>query len=209
MQSPQNNDKIYDTLYDFTGCRVVIPFTDMGISSHETKIIEHNRQFHTIKIKIDGANFISSLTHISIVIFTKDDILHFMGSVRKSFDINTIEIAIYNGKHKEDRRNPRYDISSCGLVSSLCISRQFITLRTPLMVNVINISSSGALVRTLPNAFFKGSIFSLDLELNGSEMKLMCLVVRVNELDAETANYGCEFVPVEHNHIVGGLPNES
>ncbi len=210
MNYLNKNEKIYDDSYDFTGCRVVIPMEDMGISSHDSTIIEHDRQAHTIKIRTVGENNLNQMTHISVLIFVDDNILHFMGTVHKNPSPLVYDIAIYNGKRKEDRRHPRFDISSRGVVETLCISQQYIKLRMPLSVDVINISNCGALVRTLPNAFFKNHVFSLDLELNGSLMNFMCLVVRVNEIDDKTSNYGCEFIPIAHKtYNIGGIINAS
>lgn len=78
------------------------------------------------------------------------------------------------------------------LISNMFITGWNITLRKPIEVETINISSSGILFRADAGSFYIGSEFMLSLEIEERAMNFKCEVVRIQNSTIRTEEYGCK-----------------
>ncbi len=197
MLNNMDSEKVYDASFDFTGNRAVIYYKEGQSEGLEAKVVSHNKQFHTIMVSSRDIKLLNSYSHVLVIIFADGQLVNYKGTVRKSHDSSSVEIAIYNGTNQESRRHKRFDVNISAFVDRLVISDQSVTLRKPFDILFLNMSSSGALIRTYPGVFFLGTVFRTTVDINGSDMVVLCIVVRVSEKDIETCDYGCEFLEIE------------
>ncbi len=187
------NDYSLDFLNDYEKCRVIIKDADTESTVTDTTILEYDKDFHSIKVKLP-LKYKSTTGKFSLLIFTSNKVLIYLGTTRKVFNLGFTEIALYSGRIKEDRKAQRFPININGIVCGIVIDNKTITLRKPLDIQAINISATGILLNTMSDCFFKGSIVKIEVEMYGAITTLYCNVVRIKETDMSCSDYGCRLV---------------
>ena len=105
---------------------------------------------------------------------------------------NEIEVLLGRRKVKEDRKRTRYRIRMKGHVTTIRIEKEKISLKKPIEVKTLNMSSNGILMRADSGSFYIGSNFSTSLFIDGKELEFDCEVVRIQNSKARTEEYGCK-----------------
>jgi len=129
---------------------------------------------------------------IYALIFGHENLYEYVGAIRGTIIANEMEILLGKSRMKEDRKQLRYNISMTGMILSIIISGWTITLRKPIEVKTINISSSGILFQADAGSFGIGNEFMLLLEIEEKAMKLKCEVIRIQNSTIRTEEYGCK-----------------
>ncbi len=194
--SMDTNKHVDDINYsiDFTNSRVILKNMDNDEKIADSKILEYHKEYHSIVVKLPLTAKIDS-DRFSVLILTSTNVIHYLGTLRKVFNLGYAEIALYKGEEKEERKAVRYPINVEGIVDALVVSNQIVKLNVPVSASLINISSTGVLVMALSDCLYIGSIFRLCVQIGDVETTLYCNVVRMSEVDITTAGYGCVIVP--------------
>lgn len=128
---------------------------------------------------------------VTALVFGSDNLYEFEGSIRSSAIGN--EVAVYAGKPhaKEDRAKQRYAMAAKGVVISMYFLGQEVQLSRPMVLETVNISASGILIRMDSGSFEPGNIFRMIIPIEGRKLEFTCEVVRVQNDTWLTEEYGC------------------
>lgn len=176
---------------NYKGYTAIVKGQDNG-SEMRTVILEHDTNFMTIEVK-GRPNGIAIGEHVNILVLLPGSAHEFSGVLRKC-NGTTTGMTLYNGRVKESRGATRYVANSPALVAHLIYSGQLVPLCNPLNVLLVNVSTSGALIRTKPNSFAKDAEAELKMNTGDSETVVQGVVVRVHDIDEGATEYGFRFV---------------
>lgn len=176
---------------DLRGRRIIIKSLDNQKMIADTRISNYDAENSIVRVSAaDIPN--RKCEQISALIFGNESLYEYIGSIRKTVIANEIEILLGKSREKEDRSQSRYNISMIAAIPSMIITGWNVTLRQPIEVETINISSNGILFRADAGSFYIGSEFMLSLEIEGRAMSLKCEVIRIQNSTIRTEEYGCK-----------------
>lgn len=177
---------------NYTGRRIFIHDADSN-SIANTTVSAYNSQYMVVSVKEDLSKNNNS-EFVSVLILTDDGVHEYQGKFHRSAHTMLTDIALFKGKVVENRAAQRYAINTTAFVESLIIDDLVVPLLNPLTVFAVNMSATGALLRSLPNSFNLESILEFKLNIGGKATTLYAKVVRVQNTDPASAEYGCEFI---------------
>ena len=176
---------------DLRGRRIIIKSLDDQKLIADTGISNYDAENSIVRVSAADVPD-RKCEQINALIFGNESLYEYVGSIRKTVIANEIEILLGKSREKEDRSQSRYKISMTALISNMFITGWNITLRKPIEVETINISSSGILFRADAGSFYIGSEFMLSLEIEERAMNFKCEVVRIQNSTIRTEEYGCK-----------------
>ncbi len=192
------DNKVYDYSHNFENKRVIVKDSQGQETLIDASILTHNKQYHTVEIPVLDAVKKTLPAKVILIILLSDRIIHYYGTVRPTLVMGRIEVALYRGSEKEDRKHKRYKLLVDGIVDSMMIEGQVIALSKEIPVDVINISRGGVLIRGERSSFLIGAILRLRINMNEKEeTSLFCKVVRMNEISTIEAEFGCQLENIE------------
>ncbi len=177
-----------------TGRHVIISTLEGTEILADTRIVEYNKNLHTIRIRTPRRQDIYGKTHVSVEVYTEDGISHYQGTVRKSVSMDSVEIALFQGFRKNIRNAQRYRVNAIGVIDVIWLEDQRLVLRKPMGIRVLNISAGGVMIAAQPGSFLEGMSFVLHIKLKEKFFSAQCQVMRSNEIDLATVQYGCQFI---------------
>ncbi len=144
-------------------------------------------------VRVSAANIPDrEYERIYALIFGNEGLYEYVGTIRGTVIANEIEILLGKSRMKEDRKRFRYNISMTGTILCIIIDGWNVTLRKPIKVQTINISSNGILFQADAGSFYLGNEFMLLLEIEEKVMGMKCEVVRIQNSTVRTEEYGCK-----------------
>lgn len=176
---------------NFESCRVIIRERKKNTIIADTMILNYDKDRLLIQIKRESFDS-ERYKIVALLILSEEGVYEYLGTVKRVF-ADHIEIGLYKGKPKENRLAPRYEIHTEGRIKMITVLSQKVQLKEPIIVDVINISKKGVLIKTLPNTFYPEIMFDLEI-MNQKELILTSLVVWVKNINAVESYYGCRFV---------------
>ncbi len=180
---------------DLTDCRVVIKAQDTDEVIFESKVISHDKHYHNIRIGAPRGT--KGRDRVTAIVFAEDEVIRYLGTMRRTGMAGVMEIALYAGETKEDRQAKRYTVNLPAIVDGIVFSEQVVDLRTPLSVLVGNISTSGVMVVAQASSFYSDNIIRVKIDTDTMKTMLYGLVVRIRVIDGGMEEYGCRFVDYE------------
>ena len=157
----------------------------------DTKIIRYDILNNSVTISADSL-MRKELSNVSILIFGVKKLYEFHGTIKGAMIENEVEVLLGRKKVKEDRKKPRYRIRMKGQVNAIQIQNQNVSLRKPIEIKTINMSSNGILMKADSGSFYIGSSFSISMIIDQKELEFDCEVVRIQNSKARTEEYGCK-----------------
>lgn len=127
---------------------------------------------------------------LSLLVLAREGVLEYSGNLRK-ISSGVAEIALFGERKKEDRNFTRYEMKTEGRVEALLIGNTRIELRKPVPVSILNISANGILFRGDIDAFRRGSKVRVRVGLKDNSFVGEYEIVRSQNRNKETAEYGC------------------
>lgn len=179
---------------EFRGCRVVIRDVANDQLVADTKIVDFDSYRNIIKISASSVNGLGEKAITALVIDRKGSIYEYAGQMRNAVVANEVEVRLGAGKSKEDRKRARYRIEAKGRVEAVILEEQTIYLHKPIEMSTKNISANGLLLETMSGSFDIGSQILLNLKLGDTVLKNKYEVVRVQNSNLKTEEYGCVLV---------------
>lgn len=176
----------------FKNCKVFIHSLTNKNVSHDSVILEHDKQRIVITIKGSLSMFAEN-DKVSLLIIDKSAIYEFKGTVRKEESSETREIALFSGKEKESREAARYAVNLSAKVEGLIIGKGILPINPPAYVQILNISSTGMLIQTSANIFNLETNFRIRINMGSSESIFLAKVMRVHSINGTLTEYGCIF----------------
>lgn len=181
-------------------CRVLIKDAVTGQLLADTQITDYDPQKKILKIRP------SSLTvkkaelkngPISALIFGENGLYEYSGALRVALIANEIEVSLSGGREKESRSNSRYDILVRGKAEAIVLENQKVFLRNPIEIVTKNISGNGVLIQAMAGSFEAGDCLQLMMEINGRKIRGDYKVLRKQNCNIWTEEYGCQKVDLK------------
>lgn len=177
---------------DFVACKAFFYEEETGKKLGQATIVKHDRINFLITVTETSVSF-EGQSRVLLLILTRGQPQEYMGTVRHRTSMGTREIALFKGRAKEDRSSCRYTVNTPARVEQLLISGRLLPLPKPVDAVVLNVSTTGVLLRARANALNVGTSFQLKMDIDGSVAVLNTTVVRIDPIDKISAEYGCKF----------------
>ncbi|MGN0348600.1 MAG: PilZ domain-containing protein [Roseburia sp.] len=178
-------------------CRALIRNKKSGQTIADTKITDFDSRRNLIKIRsssLMSGRIQERVLLVSVLIFTKEMLLEYNGRLRMTVTANELEIELSARREREDRESVRYTLEMEGKVEGLLVKHQKIFLRKPIDTISINISERGLLLCAAAGSFEIGDCVIVFLQSDGMELRGEYEVVRTQNSNLWTEEYGCRLV---------------
>lgn len=178
----------------YTDCRAFISDSGSGTIS-EVTIISHNKEYMTISVR-GSFRETTGNEFGTVLILTEEGSVHeFRGRIRRSaIDATHSEIALFKGHEKEDRASKRYTLNTVAVVENLITPTGKQPLTMAVEIVLTNLSTVGVSFKAEPKSFALDTVVEIKLKANASISAMQGRVVRIRNIDATSAEYGCTLV---------------
>ncbi len=183
---------------ELVGRKIQIKDMNTGKLIASTRITAFDSAKKTVKISASGLSS-PGCREVSVLIFGAHRLLEYYGNMNKPVIANELEIDLYSGRVREDRKRLRYDIKAPGKVTGIQIAGKRITLRKPIEITTKNISANGLLIESEAGSFEKGDRILIRLDLGETTLRGMYEVVRIQNQNLWTEEYGCRHIAMGKN----------
>lgn len=175
-------------------CRIIIKAISQNSTLADTVITSCDWQTNTVRI--DSLHLPDSrrMGDVLVLIFEREGLYEYRGKLGSVNISNEKEIRLYQGRERESRLNSRYDFRTAGAVLCIKIKKQQIMLRKPIPISTVNISSSGLLIQAMSESFRPRDEVEIDITMGDRQMKLECQIVRTQNNNLWTEEYGCRII---------------
>ena len=171
-------------------CRILIRNEENGQIIADTEIIRFDSRTNSAYIDADCL-LERKYYNVSAIIFAKECLYEFFGTIKGVLVDNEIEVLLGKGKEKESRARTRYPVALEGNIDGIIIEGRLIKLRKAMYIQTINMSANGILMKADSGCFGIGDCFSLNLKVEDGEIQLYCKTVRIQNSGMLTEEYGC------------------
>lgn len=178
-----------DNSKNLKNCRILVRDSISGELVADTTVEGYDGKRNVLTIS-SGALRGPVKNRLSLLALAKGGVLEYSGNLRK-ISSGVAEIALYGERKKENRNFTRYEMKTEGRVEALLIRDTHIELRKPVPISILNISANGILFRGDIDAFRRGSKVRVRVGLKDSSFVGEYEIVRSQNRNKETAEYGC------------------
>ncbi len=178
-----------DNSKNLKNCRILIRDSVTGELIADTTAEGYDPKRNLLTV-FAGALSRPAKNRLSLLALAKGGVLEYSGNLRKIVN-GMAEIALYGERKKENRNFTRYEMRTEGRVEALLIGDTRIELRKPVSIAILNISANGILFRGDIDAFRRGSKVRVRVGLKDSSFVGEYEIVRSQNRNKETAEYGC------------------
>lgn len=178
-----------DNSKNLKNCRILIRDSVTGELIADTTAEGYDPKRNLLTV-FAGALSRPAKNRLSLLALAKGGVLEYSGNLRKIVN-GMAEIALYGERKKENRNFTRYEMRTEGRVEALLVGDTRIELRKPVPVAILNISANGILFRGDIDAFRRGSKVRVRVGLKDSSFVGEYEIVRSQNRNKETAEYGC------------------
>lgn len=178
-----------DNSKNLKNCRILIRDSVTGELIADTTAEGYDPKRNLLTV-FAGALSKPAKNRLSLLALAKGGVLEYSGNLRKIVN-GMAEIALYGERKKENRNFTRYEMRTEGRVEALLVGDTRIELRKPVPVAILNISANGILFRGDIDAFRRGSKVRVRVGLKDSSFVGEYEIVRSQNRNKETAEYGC------------------
>lgn len=170
--------------------RILIKNMEDGTIIADTKIVRFDSLANAAYISADSI-VDRKYYNISAIVFAKECLYEFFGTIRGVLVGNEIEVSLGKSKEKEDRAKTRYPVALGGTIAGIFIEDRFIKLRKTMHIQTINMSANGILLQADSGCFQIGDRFCLNLKVDEGKIEMNCRIVRIQNSGMLTEEYGC------------------
>lgn len=170
--------------------RILIKNIEDGALIADTRILRFNSLTNSVIISADSLTD-KKYYRIAAFIFAEECLYELAGTIKGVMVDNEIEVFLGRSKEKEDRARTRYPVKLEGVIEAVLIDDREICLRKPIHIRTINMSANGVLMQADAGCFAMGDGFVLTLDMEKGIIVLECGIVRIEQSDMLTEEYGC------------------
>lgn len=178
-----------DNSKNLKNCRILLRESVTGELVADTMVEGYDSRRNMLTIA-SGALRGAVEHRLSLLVLAREGVLEYSGNLRKISN-GMAEIALFGERKKESRNFTRYELKTEGRVEALLIGDTHIDLRKPVPVLILNISANGVLFRGDIDAFRRGTKVRVRVGLKDSSFVGEYEIVRSQNRNKETAEYGC------------------
>lgn len=181
---------------DLIGCRAQMKDIQSNQLIADTRINAYDSNKKMVKISASDIHSFGE-REVSLLVFSKNELFEYFGNLKRVMIANEYEISLYSGGKKEDRKRKRYEIVAEGKVEGIVVNEQKIQLQKPIAFTTRNISADGLLIETMAGSFEKKNQIQVLIELGDNRLQGNYEVVRVQNQNLWTEEYGCRYIVPE------------
>ncbi len=179
--------------------RIVIKNIENDQTIADTKVIRYDSAVNSVIISAQSIPD-KKFYRVYAIIFAENCLYKFYGTIRGVMRENELEVLIGKCETMEERQAVRYSIALEGSVEGVYIDEEKIFLHKSIPIEVIDMSSTGILLKAEAGFFNIGEIYFLMLKTNAGTLKMRCEIVRIkNGGEALTEEYGCRIDKVQRD----------
>lgn len=171
--------------------RIIIKNTENGRTIADTEIISYDSNADSLLIPAASIQD-KKFYRISAIIFAKDHLYKFHGTIRGTVSSREIEVFLSKRDTEKERQALRYPVDLEGKIEGIYKNGKIDMLSKPVPVNAINMSSNGILLKTETGYFRVGEIYSLLLETDAGTLQMQCEIARIQNTISWSKSYGCK-----------------
>ena len=180
-------------MINLKGCRVIIREQKKSNLLADTVILGHNLITNIIKVRASAMAY-RPKEPVELLVFLENKIYSYLGNVQGAVIANEMSIALYDEEQKKGRKFERYEIEAPGSIEGIKIKNNMITLRKPIPVTIKNVSANGVLFKSISGCLDVGMQLQLYMSVTDSGMHYEYKVVRKQNSNPDTEEYGCKMV---------------
>ena len=163
-------------MINLKGCRVIIREQKKSNLLADTVILGHNLITNIIKVRASAMAY-RPKEPVELLVFLENKIYSYLGNVQGA-----------------GRKFERYEIEAPGSIEGIKIKNNMITLRKPIPVTIKNVSANGVLFKSISGCLDVGMQLQLYMSVTDSGMRYEYKVVRKQNSNPDTEEYGCKMV---------------
>ena len=174
---------------DYEGCAVFV-YDQENNRVAEAMILDHNRRDHIIRISHTLEN-VRSTERLNLLIVHPDEVNEYSGTLR-SIIAGSRELALFRQRPRQGREAVRHEINETAV--AIIVDEELKPVSEDIQVTVVNMSTSGAMVKSQFARFKVGDALEIKMNFGGTESLLHAKIVRDRYLGDGIAEFGCKFV---------------
>ena len=171
-------------MINLKNCRVIIREQKKNSVLADTVILGHNLLTNIIKVRASAMAY-RPKEPVGLLVFLENKIYSYLG---------TVQGAVIDEEQKKGRKFERYEIEASGKIEGVRIKNNMITLHKPIPVTIKNMSANGVLFKGISGCLDVGMQLQLYMDVTDSGMRYEYKVVRKQNSNPETEEYGCKMV---------------
>ena len=161
-------------MINLKNCRVIIREQKKNSVLADTVILGHNLLTNIIKVRASAMAY-RPKEPVGLLVFLENKIYSYL-------------------EQKKGRKFERYEIEASGKIEGVRIKNNMITLHKPIPVTIKNMSANGVLFKGISGCLDVGMQLQLYMDVTDSGMRYEYKVVRKQNSNPETEEYGCKMV---------------
>lgn len=170
--------------------RIIIKNAEDNQTIADTEIISFDSNTNSILIPAESIQD-KKFYRISAIIFAKDSLYKFHGTIRGTVRGQGIEVFLSKRETEKERQAARYPVDLWGKIEGVYTDGKINIFNNEIPVNAVNMSSNGILLKTETGLFQIGEIYSLLLKTDVGTLKMECEIIRTQGTGTRSKNYGC------------------
>ena len=175
----------------YENCPAFIYDEDGGLVG-SSRITEHDR--YNVSIRVSGEfKEIKQGSRLNVLIVHDGGASEYNGVARGAAK-NEREISLFNHQERDGRNSIRHTVDSPAVIEHTIVAGERVPLYAPLEVTIVNISTTGALVRSPVGLFSVGTVLEVVLRVDGQDNRLLGEIVRLKANLRGTWDYGFKFI---------------
>ncbi|MDR2569123.1 MAG: PilZ domain-containing protein [Oscillospiraceae bacterium] len=175
---------------DFVNCSAII-YDEKGNELANAQILEYDRNRNTIVV--DDKFALDNRQYCELMILTTPAPLAYKGTIHKHNSYQKL-IALFKEHTRENRSEARYKVNLTANVKHLIYDNKAYAMHTAIDAQVIDLSTKGLRIRSVPNALAKGNIFQISVNNQNSTNLLYADVKYCVNPSPNHSEYGCRFL---------------
>lgn len=171
--------------------RIIIKNTENNQTIADTEIISYDGTADSLLIPA-GSIQDKKFYRVSAIIFAKDNLYKFHGTIRGIVSGREIEVLLSKRDTEKERQALRYPVDLEGKIEGIYKSDGKVDIfNKAVPVNAVNMSSNGVLLKTETGYFKIGETYSLLLKTDAGTLQMQCEIIRIQNSGTWSKNYGC------------------
>lgn len=182
---------------DFTGYNIIIRDSETDETMINSVVVSYNREKMLATIDDEKKLDLTDKT-LKVLIYNTDEAFSFMAHAPKFTGSNRLELGLFHGEHKEERKNERFPLGLDAIVIEhiSAMEEKVATRRLP--AKVVDISKNGICVECVLLEFKVGDHLAAQVMVQGKPHVYYCEIVREIISDTGRKQYGCMLLNKEN-----------
>lgn len=175
---------------DFTGYNIIIRDGETDQTIINSVVLSYNKEKMLATIDDEKSLDLTDKT-LKVLIYNTDEAFSFMAHAPKHTGSSRLELGLFHGEHKEERKNERFPLGLDAVVIEHISAMGEESASRRLPSKIIDISKSGVCVECVLLEFKVGDRLAVQVMVQGKPHIYYCEIVRIIMSAEGRKQYGC------------------